>query len=821
MMLKSIWSTTVAIFLVLVSVLEIAIGIPRFAIIAEKKSMVYISSHKTYRHIPDEFTLTYLTNGLTKSNLTAIPSKALHGYLEEPAITSSSIVRHWDDATDRISAKLRLIQDEPTLLSNSFYIGAFCNPSITYFNNKYLFASRPTDWKPIMLFTWLNPSNNNNPAEFTIDEHTSYLGIGPGTTQLTGVPGYNGIGEDPRVLIVNDDTILIVRSDISTVPYRLRLEYLQYVKGNTDKDDHFKFLNDTILQPPNYDVNKNNNQKNWSPFLTKTTKQLQFIYSLHERFTIIRQISDKPNHMEIVSDVPLDGKVEQLWQYGQPRGGTPARQLGKSHYLSFFHSRAFTPNTANWFSLYMGAYIFTSDENKPYEMIAMSRVPFCQQGWYDGEWMKTYNTLYVYFPVNFYYINIKTNEILENIDIDDKDCISIECMSQYNVTLSYGYNDKKGYIATMNLGTLYHTLHFFHTGDIMKQYVNVHDIISPPKEVKHSNVSFHNGNSGIKKCGVQSLSCSGTTIDTTTAIVVNTTWSSVRNIQLVSHSQSTMIPEGGTSRGLRGSNNNHNQIINMDEKNLNKWISEQSAIAKLIDWHFQWVEQIALKHNHNMINCIDIGGKSSIFSQLMAQYDCEVDIFESKEIWLQSVKDSTCLNHVDDRVTIHHTVLSNGIHNKDVPTIDSCMSDELSGSDKYIGMIRIDTEGWEVHTIQGMKTLLSNTTIECMMITIYPDLWHSKANLTIKEGFNILHNELTEYFTLYVIDDPKTCNIGSLVLAMNPHVTIEGDVALRLIPWSYVSSVVEHIHHKNYQCNFVFLRHEYSLMKRLELIPMD
>ena len=145
-----------SLFLLLIN-LALILSTPKFAITKDDR-IIYLSSHGYYQIVPDEFTLTYLS-GLYINNLTRISSNSLNEYDRQADITSSNILRNWDDATDRISAKLKLMQDEPDLIAHHVFIGAICNPSVVYFHGRYLVAGRRIDWNPLVVFAWLNKTN--------------------------------------------------------------------------------------------------------------------------------------------------------------------------------------------------------------------------------------------------------------------------------------------------------------------------------------------------------------------------------------------------------------------------------------------------------------------------------------------------------------------------------------------------------------------------------------------------------------------------------------------------------------------------------------
>lgn len=131
---------------------------------------------------------------------------------------------------------------------------------------------------------------------------------------------------------------------------------------------------------------------------------------------------------------------------------------GKDTYLTFFHSVASNGFCSEWRSYFFGALLFTAIP--PFTTLSQSHVPIHQSGWYSGEIEKKWGIEYVYFPMNFFYIDLITADITD--DITDSNC-SRECMARYNITVSLGIFDREGYVFTLNALQLYHTLaHYKH-----------------------------------------------------------------------------------------------------------------------------------------------------------------------------------------------------------------------------------------------------------------------------------------------------------------------------------------------------------------------
>ena len=116
------------------------------------------------------------------------------------------------------------------------------------------------------------------------------------------------------------------------------------------------------------------------------------------------------------------------WNWGDLRGGTPAMLVG-DEYLAFFHSMAFM-NSRLVRTYFLGAYTFSA--HPPFAMKRMSRYPIViPNDWENGF---TYADIdFVPFPMSY--------------SIDDT-----------TVTLSYGWEEGQGWVATFDRSNLFASL---------------------------------------------------------------------------------------------------------------------------------------------------------------------------------------------------------------------------------------------------------------------------------------------------------------------------------------------------------------------------
>ncbi len=846
-------------------------GIPHFATLQDTNEIIYLStSRKVYQKIPNEQTLAYVSNGLTPKDLQTVPLSTLQTlkYEQLKDYKSSTSVQTWDDATDRISDKLRLIQDDLHMLDDNILYGNLCNPAVLYFKNRYLVTSRRADSAPFILFTWIKKQDDS--SQFYIDEQTSYLGIGPKSTDIVGLEGFENNGQDPRVMMMDDNTFILIRADTSMkdaptpLPIRLKLAYFTFEAGNvlSNTPDKLKLVNDTILQPPLFDRMQEYHQNHWTPFTTADTNELLFVYTLYHSFTVIRQIPDEPESMEIVSEVSNDGKVVQLWQFGRTTGGTPAYRIGKTRYLSFFHSHIETPDTAQyWHSMYIGAYVFSSQ--RPYRLLGMSRVPLYHDTWFQGPWLNIFQSLYIFFPTNFHFIEVKTGKILLNLDHLDV-CETYSCLSQYNVSLSYGFNMKHAFIVKMNLASLMNTMHFFDSGDLPSKITDIDDIVWTTKNQTDRDEIVKQKKCRLIKAdftpdynpiaeGYQYYNVT-TSLLTHFQVVLKPYQLLERHVSMlylspiVKETHSLYLPHSPIKKSTKKTR--------IEE--VRQWLSQYSAMTKIVEWHMSYLEKVKTIESERVGGvCVDIGAKTGFYSLLMSTHTqgvgkqriCEkVHVFESRQSLIDSIKLSVCLNDLHDSVMIHHTSVSIGEHvvkglaqtieSKALPTVDDCVygSNTVQQGKEWYPLIKIDAEGREIHVLQGMKSILSMAgggtsgkhNVEGVIIDMFPSGWEVDSDeqnkLTVTRGYELMHGSLGgEFIPHIVLGSSLMCPTDLYIGSSNvgDSIQIDKDTVMKVIPWNEVVEVLVMMKVRHAMCSFVFLPHSQSLGQRLQTLPLS
>jgi FkbM family methyltransferase len=428
--------------------------------------------------------------------------------------------------------------------------------------------------------------------------------------------------------------------------------------------------------------------------------------------------------------------------------------------------------------------------------------------------MQSFQTLYVYFAVNFYFIEISTGRILQNIDLDL--CESLACMKQFNVTLSYGFNDKLGFVATMNLAALVGTLHFFDSGNIMTQYVDVEDIWASKDHMK-------------KKCAVESAEFDAgyNPLDHGYKFINMSTSSSKVHFQMA------LQPHQFFDKSRYKQHHSHSlSSSHTKSEEVLQSISDHILMWKVIEWHFQWMlkakgmgRKLATSSGSETMRCLDIGARSGFYSLLMAQYNCIVDLFESSQSLVDSVKVSVCLNYLHDRIVIHRTAVADGIDGnitnvqsleiQQLPKADDCIFQENVNKD--FALVRIDTDGMEVHVLQGLKSTIDSGLIDAIVLDFCPSCWE-RIGLSISQGFDELQKLLGDKFSPHIVIGSDMCPHEVFTGSSQHDVLIDEHVNMKGLTWNNVKEILEILKKNHHQCNFLLLQNSHSLSERLETI---
>lgn len=266
------------------------------------------------------------------------------------------------------------------------------NPSIVRWNNSLLMSFRYIaqiqtkstrelhGYISCIGLVWLD--NNFNPI---------------GNAQLLNLshPGQitKGREEDARLVIANN-RLYVVYSDnkeiaFSDAGFRVYTVEISY-------DGHQFYVSNHQACKNFEGENPKRREKNWTPF--ECDGQLHFAYTInpHLIFKPIPGTDQCETVAKTYSELP--------WQWGDPRGGTPALKINEDEYLSFFHSLCPIASLHSKGQLidhyFIGAYTFST--SYPYQMTRISPEPIVGVNFYHGTDYKFYwKPVVVVFPCGF------------------------------------------------------------------------------------------------------------------------------------------------------------------------------------------------------------------------------------------------------------------------------------------------------------------------------------------------------------------------------------------------------------------------------------
>jgi FkbM family methyltransferase len=267
-----------------------------------------------------------------------------------------------------------------------------------------------------------------------------------------------------------------------------------------------------------------------------------------------------------------------------------------------------------------------------------------------------------------------------------------------------------------------------------------------------------------------------------------------------------------------------------------RWMDDDIAHWDLMSWHFKWLQ----KHLHGdmkAFHCIDMGGNHGFYSYYLARLNCTVEMFEVQRELIEAEKNSVFLNHMEHEVLIHQLGVSDADSNMhidggggtafltDKPTASSYTVAVTSADKclfhrpKHYSFIKIDVEGFEVRALHGLAETVEKTVIEAFLIEIGPGRW-DRAGLDVPQGTSIINSVLASKFLCYIIvRNSDSCPAGAYPKVSEHDILLSGASYLRYLPWSEFLDVMTKMASKDFDCNFLFLRHSHSFVERLSAEP--
>lgn len=301
------------------------------------------------------------------------------------------------------------------------------NPAIEFWHDKIVMISRPGLYDCNITTYWLSHDYKK------VDRESSLLGIGYGIPFNMKIHEFNQLREDPRLLVLSNDTLVIVyTSKVSLFKPPMQC----FCKMHVDPSTGSAVIEDSIqMDTTGW---KQVGQKNWIPLEYKN--RLLFITSINPMHIVEHSGEVHEGNMGVVKTLySTHKKLDVPWkaEYGLPlRGGTPAI-LVHGLYLAFFHTVShFQSPPHDLRTYFMGAVTFCPVF--PFNLHAVSPHPILNESMYTVAWTDSPKIDYVSFPIGL------------TLDHTDKNF--------GHVFLSLGHQDKDGYIFRLEIDGLYRSM---------------------------------------------------------------------------------------------------------------------------------------------------------------------------------------------------------------------------------------------------------------------------------------------------------------------------------------------------------------------------
>jgi hypothetical protein len=346
-------------------------------------------------------------------------------------------------------------------------------------NNSELFG---TDNKRTVQRRFYRTNNNN-----TTSTYTSTLSIED--EMLTDVRLF--VDENERLFLISNSNHVNKFHSVNGLELPVMM-FSELFYDNTD-DTFYTIGAPIMLEPPTEIAKRDDNQKNWVPFVNSSTNEILFSFSINPHYVLQFDKSDefKPQReaviethtvtntettimddnsivvtntttttstntlfshsphsmherlsmdfnisMRLVANTSFD--LHTYWLYGEPRGGTQGVLYNSSCYLSVFHSimNVYTGPGVPFRRYYMGAYLYSAFH--PYELLAISTSPIATE--------HTYNTIMEFpFGKTFFDYCLFPAGLVFSAD-------------KSVAYLSYGYQDVQSRIMTLDVRGLIDSL---------------------------------------------------------------------------------------------------------------------------------------------------------------------------------------------------------------------------------------------------------------------------------------------------------------------------------------------------------------------------
>lgn len=335
----------------------------------------------------------------------------------------------------------------PTFWKETFYLGQMLNPTFELWHNKVLFAWRNGMYDSPMNFAWFSLS------KLLASKDTVQLGKVDSRYPFFEkvIPlqvkefDFNHLQEDPRLLARSDGNLTLVYTAKHSL---FRPPKQCYCQLTMDKQSPtgLQVTDSVLLDGHTFDPG----QKNWIPL--EYRQQLYLLQSVNP-LRVLRHAGANGSdphigRLQTVYESPQPVKLPWKAQYGEMiRGGTPAILVTPGHpghskfqkyYLAFFHSVGQLQAKNSLRTYFMGAMSFCPQP--PFHLHAISTYPILEEKYYDGAWVEPRRTDYVMFAIGAFVLP----------------------QDPAHVYVSFGHQDKYGYLAKFHLAELFGSMEIVH-----------------------------------------------------------------------------------------------------------------------------------------------------------------------------------------------------------------------------------------------------------------------------------------------------------------------------------------------------------------------
>lgn len=395
--------------------------------------ILYLMSQRS-RKIPDEATVRVL--GFDPAQVAVVQDNDLLSYVDTYSVPVPSLA----DETKKSLITKHI--EKISILSPSFFwkemylLPWVLNPAITKWQKRFFVTWRNGVYNQPIHFGWLEFED----GEYYISETSRHWGVGNPKIVSVQSEGFNELAEDPRVIPRSDGSLMVQYTSKQslfsppkqTFMHILPPKYKGMIKNVgvfDNKNPENATTTNSVLLDGHF---MNAGQKNWVA-ITKGDN-VYFIENINPLHVMVAYDTTSKN-IGMLATVFSGTKVDLPWSsdYGSYiRGGTPAVYLEKENlYLAFFHTVAYiiAPKMRTYF---MGAIAFCPQ--LPFHMHAMSPYPILKEALYEGPGVQQ-DIDHVVFPIGL-------------VVDDDKE----------HVLLSFGSNDRGGYINKLHIKELLDTM---------------------------------------------------------------------------------------------------------------------------------------------------------------------------------------------------------------------------------------------------------------------------------------------------------------------------------------------------------------------------